>query len=416
MTPANLREAHAHALQHGRAAGMCDLSACRSAQEALDAVAAHPPEATGWVLAHGARPEAWDDPRWPSRDAFEHAVGGRPAVVWCFDYHALLASGAAMQAAGIDADTRIEGGRVETGPSGDPTGVVLEKAALRVWDAVPEPPERERAAMLERTERDLASHGFVEVHDLKAQPWLGRTLREMEDAGRLRMAWRLFPLMPDLPAMADSRAVWESDRVRLGGGKIFVDGTLNSRTAWMLEPYADAPPDRPHGTPMMSPAEIEDAVRACDGAGVPLAAHAIGDGAVRAVLDAIESVRPRTPGFRIEHAELIDERDVPRFAQLGVTCSVQPCHLLVDIEALRRGVPRRLDRVLPLRELIESGLEPGRTLIFGSDTPIVRPDPGDSIRAAVHRRREGMPGTDAIGLTQALTEDEAWACFASSCG
>ncbi|MEO0716499.1 MAG: amidohydrolase family protein, partial [Planctomycetota bacterium] len=121
---------------------------------------------------------------------------------------------------------------------------------------------------------------------------------------------------------------------------------------------------------------------------------------------------PTDRSFRVEHAELLDESDVPRFAAMDVVCSVQPCHLLTDIEALRRLVPDRLDRVLPFRELIDAGCAPGELLWFGSDAPIVHPEPQDSIDAATLRRRPGMPEADAIALGQALTESEAWAAFA----
>jgi predicted amidohydrolase YtcJ len=152
-----------------------------------------------------------------------------------------------------------------------------------------------------------------------------------------------------------------------------------------------------------------------------MAAHAIGDGAVRACLDAEQRVRDgsgrRNTQFRIEHAEVIDEADVPRFASLGVAASVQPCHLLYDIEVLTRSLPDRLSRVLPLWEMIASGLVPGRDLMFGSDTPIVRPDPIDSIAASVLRARTiGSPGggpTAPIAPEQALSAAEAWACFGS---
>ncbi len=292
------------------------------------------------------------------------------------------------------------------------TGVVYERAALAVWDAVPEPAEVLRMQMLRAGVTDLVErHGFVEIHDLKAQTWLGPSLAAIAATYRGRVRFRLWPLVTDLAEVYTSHQAWATDEVALGGGKIFVDGTLNSRTAWMLHPYADSHPDHPYGTPMMSASAIEDSIRQCDELGLPIAAHAIGDAAVRAVLDAIERVRPRARGHRIEHCEVIDADDVPRFAELGVIASVQPCHLLYDIEALRRGLPDRLDRVMPLRSLIDAGLIPGEGLIFGSDVPIVRPDPADSVRGAVHRRRETHKPEAAIGMDQALTEDEAWACF-----
>lgn len=182
----------------------------------------------------------------------------------------------------------------------------------------------------------------------------------------------------------------------------------------MLEPYADPLPGLECGEPMASQADLLRALATTSTHDLCLAVHAIGDGAVRAVLDAAESHTLETrkrPRLRIEHAELIHEADVPRFAELGITASVQPCHLLTDIEVLRRTLPGRLHRVLPLRNMIDSGLTPGRTLLFGSDTPIVRPHPRDSIQAAQHRRRTGMSPEEAIAPDQAITQAEAEAAF-----
>lgn len=414
-----LREAHAHLYQLGRSHGMIELSGCLSPTEMLEAfrerlTRERPGGAAPVLLAQGARPESWDPPLWPTLAGFDRATGDTPALAWCFDYHALLANSAMLALAGIDDRTPDPpGGVIDRDGAGQPTGAVLEAAALRVWHATPEPSPIERRRLLAAGVRSLGR--FAEIHDLKSQTWLGPTLAEIvrthpsgdPTPGR----FVLYPLLSDLDAVLAARREWECDRVRIGGAKVFVDGTLNSRTAWMLEPFADGRPGHPGGTPMMSAREIEDAVRRCDAAGLPLAAHAIGDGAVRAVLDAIESVRPRTPGFRVEHAEVIDEADVPRFARLGVIASVQPCHLLYDIEALRAALPHRLHRVLPLRELIDAGCVPGETLLFGSDVPIVRPDPEDSILAATARRRAGMGEDEAVAPEQAISAAEAWRCF-----
>jgi len=328
-----------------------------------------------------------------------------------------------MMHAGLGPESVIERGRIELDAAGRPTGLLLEHAAGRMWGAVPPPSAAERVEHVAAALNHLSELGFAEVHDLKSESWLGPVLAQLEHEGRLPCRVKLFPLVENLSGVAAGQHNWVSESVQLGGGKVFTDGTLNSRTAWMLRPYADWPSERPAdqacGLPMMSPDEIEQAVRTCDALGLPLAAHAIGDAAVRAVLDAIERVQPSTCGspsisHRIEHAELIDAADVPRFARLGVVCSVQPCHLLTDIEAIHRAVPDRLDRVLPLRELINSGLEPGAGLIFGSDIPIVRADPEDSILAATTRRRADMPESEAISSTQSLSGHEAWQCFQAS--
>ena len=419
-----LREAHAHIFQHGRSLGMVGLSECTSANDLLDAMAAARTPGVG-VLGQGARPESWSTPHWPSLAEFDRATGDQPSVAWCFDYHALLANTAALRACGfVDGSPDPQGGvlgRVGGGKHSNQagsqdsaghaplSGVVYERAALMVWEAIPEPVGTVRSQMVRAALEDLRSHGFVEVHDLKAQRWLPSELGCLD---KLDMSAVLWPLMKDLAALHSTRDQWESNRLKLGGGKIFVDGTLNSRTAQMIHPFADGTPAHPRGMALMSTDEIAGAVEQADAFGLPIAAHAIGDGAVRAVLDALERVKPSSRGHRIEHAEVIDRDDVARIVrlrdELGLMISVQPCHLLTDIEALSRALPDRLDRVLPLRELIEAGLEPGRDLLFGSDVPIVRPHPQDSIRGAVNRKRADSV---AIAPEQAISEDEAWACF-----
>lgn len=410
----NLREAHAHIAQIGRSLSMLDLGCCTSAEGVIDAIAgrADTLEQGEWLLAHSARPEGWDRARWPSRAELDRAGGGRPVVAWCFDYHALVASSAALAHARIDAGTRIDSGVVELGDDGTPSGLLLEHAALRMWGRVPEPDEALRREQVALACRHLSGLGYNEVHDMKAQPWLGGVLSALLAEGAIpEMRFELYPLIPDLRASLGAQSRGFDPRVRVAGGKIFVDGTLNSRTAWMLHPYADAHPDRPTGTPMMTAAQIENALGACKDVSLPLAAHAIGDAAVRAVLDAIETTGMNHTGCRVEHAELIDEADLGRFASLGVRASLQPCHLLPDMEALRRAVPERLDRVLPIRSLIESGLVAGEDILFGSDAPIVRADATDSIRGAVERRRAGMDAREAINPDEGIDEATAWACF-----
>ncbi len=360
------------------------------------------------VLAHGARPESWLEPGWPTLDELDYASPETSVAVWCFDYHAMMVNSNALNAIGFGIDTpNPDGGQIGRKPDGALSGVLYEASAGLAWKQLE--PKGIDAGELQRSIDDLAEHGFTHVHDLKAQPGLGEAFKSVHIPHDFRLV--LYPLVQDLPETLKTRSDWQSDQIRLGGGKIFVDGTLNSRTAWMLHPFADGRGEHPAGMQLMSDKSIEDAIRLCVGEGLQLTAHAIGDAAVRAVLDAAERARAPRGSVRIEHAEVIDEADVPRFAELGVIASVQPCHLLYDIEALRRACPDRLERVLPLRELIDSGLKPGRNILFGSDTPIVRPNPEDSILAATNRGRADMALAEGIAPGQAISEDEAWACF-----
>jgi predicted amidohydrolase YtcJ len=330
-----------------------------------------------------------------------------------FDHHAVVVNTMALHASRV-LESAPKGGVVCRDGSGAPTGELLETAAYQAWNTAPEPTAQQWKTLIPAALQDLARHGFTEVHDLFAPAWLGPLLADMDHRGELSMDIRLFAPLDTIHEEAERARSYTTPRVKLAGAKVFADGTLNSRTAWMLHPYADPLPGMLTGKVVAPPEAIRAAIERTAHLDLGLAVHAIGDGAVRAVLDAAQSAAKAgipVNNLRIEHCELIDEADVPRFARLGVTASIQPCHLLADIEALRRHVPHRLDRVLPLRDLIDSGLTPGKTLLFGSDTPVVRPDPQDSIQAAVHRRRAQTSSDQQIAPAHAITEAEAWACF-----
>ncbi len=403
-----LREAHAHLAQLGRSLSMLDLASCRSRDHMIEELATFSQSVLPgqWVLAHGARPDAWPDPTWPTRRELDTHVPDHPVCAWCFDYHAMVVNTPALESAAPPSSVHH---LIERNADGVETGLMLEQAATWMWSVVPDATETERREQLILALRHLSDLGFTEVHDLKSQRWLGGLLSSLKPEER-RLNVHLYPLLEELESVLASRSKWESDSVQLAGAKVFVDGTLNSRTAWMLEPFRDGRSEHSCGIAMMTTDEIESAVRFVDARGLPLACHAIGDAAVRAVLDAVEQGRPKTPGFRIEHAELIDSEDVPRFAHLGVIASVQPVHLLSDIEALQRSLPDRTHRVLPLRDLIDAGCSPGELLLFGSDVPIVPADPTQGIQAAVVRGRAGE--ATRIAPDQSITESEAWQAFA----
>lgn len=428
---AGLREAHAHLPWLGKALAMTSLEDCISAEEALDRVGGvgrlsgagsiadkrSASTSEQWVQAHSARIAGWKDGRWFTRSQLDRVTGNRPAAVMSFDHHAVFANSAALKLAQIDRDTPNPlGGLIERDSHGEPTGLLLESAAFSLWGLAPEPSASEWDGLIRRAVQHLAGFGFKEVHDLFSPDWLGPLLAKMHKAGELPMAVGLFAPLEEIEAIAQSASTWKTDRVRLLGGKIFTDGTLNSRTAWVLHPFADAPPGLEHGKPLMTAPQIQAAIERCARLDLGIAMHAIGDGAVQACLDGIEAMDVQTrkamvvrDAIRIEHCELIDASDVPRFAELGAVASVQPCHLLADIEALERGVPDRLDRVMPWRDLLKAGCIAGKSLIFGSDVPVVRANPADSIQAAVERCRPG--GNVVIGRPQAISLAQAEACF-----
>lgn len=415
--PGALREAHAHIPWLGRALDMLSLEGCESGTEALDRIGrrVHAIAPGAWLQAHSARVAAWSEPAWPNRAELDRVTGTTPTLIMSFDHHAVFANSAALKQAGIEGRTADPaGGIIERTRDGEPTGLLLESAAFSMWALAPEPPESVRPELAARALDHLAALGFVEVHDLFSPAWLGPTIARLEDRMRADMRIGLYVPLDEIENASNMRETWESDRLRLLGGKVFTDGTLNSRTAWVLEPFSDVPPELAHGKPLMDASTIEQAISRCDACGLGIAMHAIGDGAVRACLDGIQSWKQRSnrknyAPIRIEHCELVDESDVPRFAALGAIASVQPCHLLADVETLRAGLGHRLDRVMPWHDLVAAGLVPGETLLFGSDVPVVRANPEDSVRAATERRRRDTESP--IAGRQAISDAQAWECF-----
>lgn len=437
--PSRLREAHCHLPMLGRALSMIDVSMCRSLDELLHTLRVNThndqraitdnsstfrsDRSREWVIAIGMRIESWSDARWPTRYELDRVFPDRPCIVRSFDFHSLVANTAALTCAGVDRSTSDPvSGVLQRDERGELTGVALESAESMIWNRVPEPTASERVEHLRAAISHLRGLGFTEAHDLKSPSWLGGELARLADADELGMRVELFPMVEHAEEAMRAKMGWERAHVRLGGFKLFADGTLNSRTAWMRHPYRDGMAQYPCGLPNWTPEQITEAVRISERCGVALATHAIGDAAVHAVLNAIELVKqeriaPRV-WHRIEHCEVIDPADVPRFAGLGVIASVQPCHLIYDIPVLTRAVPHRLEHVLPLRDLMQAGCKPGELMWFGSDAPIVPADPTASIAAAVGRGKLGLGGSAAaespsIAPEQALTEENSWRAFAA---
>lgn len=437
-----LRDAHLHLLNHGKALAAVQLADCTSVADVLDRVrrahAALPEHRAGapvWIDARGLRTEGLAERRYPTLAELDEASPGRPAVLKSFDYHALMGNTPALLEAGIEASTvDPPAGVIVRDEAGAPTGVLIESACNAMYAAQPVDTSAQCAEQLRLAIEDLRSRGFVEVHDMKATPQLAELLLEMDDRGELDgFSITMYAVSDEFERVQKvMRFAMREDTnnpVRFGGLKLFIDGTLNSRTAWMLEPFADPIPSHPTGIPNYTPEQIEMYMRRAHHERFDIAAHAIGDGAVRALLDAYEAVEKQfgeEPGFtlRIEHAQFIDEADLPRFARAGkkraVIASLQPCHLLTDMEAIERLVPHRAARSFPLKDLIDAaagaGRDPAEMILLGSDSPIVPADAGDNVQASVYRRRAGMDADRAIAPEQAITREAALGLHRSRIG
>jgi predicted amidohydrolase YtcJ len=349
------------------------LDGCSSLDEALGRVAAA--DANGlWLRGFGWRSGDWNDPRDPTKDDLDRITGDRPTALIAKDYHSLWLNSAALSLAG--GDLEVEGGVVERDAQDEPTGVLREEAAWRFKDRYLTIPAGEYIDAM-RTGIKLANtRGVTCVNDKDG--WLGAAglWQELETQGALTLrVWQSVPadMLPELRALS-LRSGFGSPLLRIGYLKVFMDGTLGSQTAWMLDGS---------GVRITSGNDLAEIVRAGAAAGWPVGVHAIGDRANREALDAFERTRdvwqPAGLRQRIEHAQCLSLRDLPRFAELGVAVSAQFAHAPSDEELAKRYWPDVLEGTYSFRSLLESGA----LVANGSDAPIEELDPWAGVVAAV---------------------------------
>jgi predicted amidohydrolase YtcJ len=298
--------------------------------------------------------------------------------------HCVWVNGAALRAAGITRDTASPaGGAIDVDDQGEPTGILRDKASALIAAVAPRPSPAERIDALQDAISHAHSLGVTGAHAMNVGRGEYQAMLALHDSGRLRLRIRAFLTAERINEWID-RAVRTGDgdaMMRIGGVKFFADGALGSMTAWMREPYAHS---NNIGFPLQPPEELHESVTRCLQHGLAPAIHAIGDQANRATLDILERTRAIAQELprRIEHAQLLDEADIGRFAPLGVTASMQPIHATQDMAKVDRAWGNRGDRAYAFASLAAAGVN----LAFGSDTPVEMMDPLAGIHAGVTRR------------------------------
>jgi predicted amidohydrolase YtcJ len=402
-------DSHVHFPQWALAQRQVRLEGTRSLEEAvaLVAEAARDVATGGWVRGSGWRAAEWAPPVEPTRAALDPVTGDLPVALQARDGHSLWVNTAALALA--DGDLRVPGGVVELDARGEPTGVLREESAWQFRDRLVygQTPEDEWVGAMRSGLRLAASRGVTAIHDKDG--WLGalrffQRLRR-EEALTLRV-WQSLPVasLGELEGVGVAAGLGD-DLLRAGYLKAFMDGTLGSQTARLLDGG---------GVEITSRAELAEIVRRAARLGWPVAVHAIGDGANRDALDALEETadewRPRGLRPRIEHAQLLAPEDVPRFAALGVAASVQFSHAPSDRDLAERFWAGKTDRAYAYRSLLDAGAR----LANGSDAPVEELDPLAGLRAGVLRTLDARPPwhpEQALTVQQALeatTVAPAW--------
>ncbi|MGI8499090.1 MAG: amidohydrolase [Gemmatimonadaceae bacterium] len=413
-------DAHGHVLGLGQALRNVDLVGTSSYEEVIARVVARAKElpAGAWVLGRGWDQNQWGDTRFPTHEALSRAVPANPVALTRVDGHATLANAKAMSLAGVTAATKDPaGGRIVRLPGGEPSGVFVDNAQGLIGRVVPAATAGETKRDLVRAIAECNRWGLVGVHDAGASADEIRVYEEIAKEGGLNL--RLYVMLGDDARGAESvgrqMAEWFSrgpqsglydGRLWVRSVKLYMDGALGSRGAALLDPYSDDPGNS--GLLVSTPPHIRSVAVEALRHGFQVNVHAIGDRANRLVLDAFESALQEVPvadhRFRVEHAQIIEHSDIPRFARLGVIPSMQAVHQTSDMywAGARLGTGR-LYGAYAWRSLIDAG----SIIPNGSDFPVEAVNPLLSFHSAVSREdaHDWPPG--GWHPEQRMTREEA---------
>ncbi|WP_338466476.1 amidohydrolase [Novosphingobium sp. ZN18A2] len=418
-------DAHLHVMSLGFSALTLDLSGTHSLEEALakiKAYAAANPDRP-WILGGGWNQELWHLGRFPTAAELDSAVPDRPVWLSRVDGHAGWANSAALKAAGITPKSKApEGGEIIRDAAGNPAGVLVDAATGLMDHAVPAPRPADRDLALDKAQRILFRYGVTAAADMGTSIEDWQAFRRAGDANRLYLRIMSYALGVDNMVLiaGPGPTPWlYGDRLHMGGLKLFMDGALGSRGAWLKAPYADDPNTR--GLPQLTGTQLKNLMSRAAMDHFQVAVHAIGDAANAEVLDSIEDLAETYKGdrrWRIEHAQIVDPADIARFGRNGIVASMQPVHETSDrLMAEARLGPDRLAGAYAWHSMLAAGAH----LAFGSDAPVEAPDPWAGIAAAISRQGPdgepfgGWQPQEIVTRQQALaayTTGGAWAGFA----
>ena len=419
-----LIDAHGHVMGLGFQALQLDLSDTRTLQEAQAKIAAYAAAnpTPRWIIGRGWNQETWRLGRFPTAADLDAVVPGRPVWLERVDGHAGWANSMAMKEAGVTAASKSPpGGRMEM-IGRQPSGIFVDAASQLVQKAVPPPLPRVRDKAFETAQKILLSNGITSVADMgtSGEDWL--VIRRAGDNGQLNVRIMSYASgIDNLLAVAGTGPTpWLYDsRLRMVGVKLFSDGALGSRGAWLKQPYKDKPGEK--GLSFLSDTELRNVMSRAAMDNFQVAVHAIGDAANAQLIGAIEELSLTYKGdrrWRIEHAQIIDPADLPRLSRNGIIASMQPVHESSDwrMAEARMGM-ERLTGAYAWRSMLANNVP----LAFGSDFPVESPNPFPGLAVAVTREdAQGQPPggwlpEQKLTMAQAFsafTRDAAYAGFA----
>lgn len=367
-----------------------------------------------WITGGDWDHEVWPNQKWPTRQLIDDVTSQNPVLVSRLDGHIALANSLALKLAGVDKETPDPfGGMIVRDPkSGEPTGILKDNAADLIYRIIPNPTHDEIWEAARVAQEHALSLGVTSMQCMSVSQEEYEICRELYETRALKARLYLFRAISGASSLGEiDKSDQENPWLRMGGIKLFADGSMGGGSALFYEPYEDDPST--FGLAIMPKEELELLVQKADSLGLQIALHAIGDKANTWALDAYEhalqSGGRRALRHRIEHAQVVNEKDLPRFAKLGVVASVQPSHCIDDMRWAEKRIGSRTRQAYLWRSFSVNHAR----MAFGTDWPVEPLNPMLGLYAAITREfAEGGP-KGGWHPQEKISLEEAIRCYTS---
>jgi predicted amidohydrolase YtcJ len=428
MVVPGFQDAHVHPISAGVEANACDLNAVTSVDEYVATIkqCAEKQADEPWVTGGGWLMSAFGPGALARKELIDAVVPDRPVILWSRDGHTTWVNSKALEVAGITNQTPDPpDGRIDRDPkTGEAVGSLQEGASSLVSAGMPETSEAKREEGLRYAVKYLNALGITTVQDASVNEDELKAYRKLDDAGELSLNvigsiwWERDQGVEQIESMKRLRTEFTKGHIDAATVKIMQDGVMENYTAVMLEPYLLPGKKDVRGIPMVEPEKLKAVVTQLDADGFQVHFHAIGDGAIRQSLDAVEAARSANGdlGHRhhISHLQLIDQADVPRFKELGVVANYQPLWAYADEYITELTIPflgpDRSAHMYAISSLAKSGA----TVAFGSDWSVSSPNPFWQMETAITRLGALGETTEPFLPEQAITVAQALDAFTIS--
>ncbi|MCW8845669.1 MAG: amidohydrolase [Gammaproteobacteria bacterium] len=423
MVLPGLQDVHIHPISGGIEAAACDLNGLTTSDQYVEKIKGYA-EANPdlpWITGGGWLMSAFGPGAMPRKELLDAIVPGRPVLLHSSDGHSAWANSLALKLAGITRDTPDpEDGRIDRNlKTGELVGSLQEGAISLLDHVLPPVTDQQRQDGLRFAIRMLNSYGITSIQDASVDEDALRTYQALDESGELTLKveasqwWERDEGLEQIAGMTARREKYSKGHLRANTVKLMLDGVMENYTAVMLEPYLI--PGEVRGIPMLDPEFLKQVVTDIDAAGFQAHFHAIGDGAVRQSLDAVEAARKTNgPGdnrHHISHLELIDPQDIPRFGELDVVANFQPLWAYADDYITKLTIPFIGEKRARWLYPISSVLQNGGIIAFGSDWSVSSANPFYGIEVAVTRKDPDSGDAEVLIPEERILLEDAIAAF-----